>query len=107
VDENECSISEVIEIINTSTAQINQELIVELAPNPANNITYLSIRNIANHDFQVSLIDILGRTMRTYDQSTSTGADQFALNLENIVAGTYLIRLELDGQLAVRKLIVE
>ena len=107
VDENDCSISEVIEIINTSTSPIQQDLIVELAPNPASDITYLSISNITSREIEISLIDILGRTVRTYDQSTLIGVDQYALDLHNIVAGTYLIRLKLDSRVAVRKLIVE
>jgi len=106
-DANGCIIEQVISITSVSTSSISPDLILDLAPNPASNVTYLSIENQAYQEINISLIDILGRTVRTYETNSSLGSNKFPMDVSNIASGTYLIRVDMEGQVAVRKLIVK
>lgn len=105
-DDNGCFFTQMITIISTSTAQIDQNLIFSVYPNPAQGSTSLTLDANAAQDIQISLIDILGRTVREYSNSQRNG-DQYELNINNVVPGTYLIRVDIDGLTAIKKLIVQ
>ena len=106
-DANGCVIETTVVITSVSTSSIDHRLILDLAPNPTSDITYLSVNNLAHQEINISLIDILGRTIKTYENSSILGSNKIALDVSEIVSGTYLIRLDVDGQVAVRKLIIE
>ena len=105
-DANGCVIEQIVNIISVSVSPINHSLILDLAPNPASDITYLSVGSQTYQELNISLIDILGRTVRTYE-TNSSGSDKLPIDISNIPSGTYLIRLDMDNQVAIRKLIVE
>jgi len=106
-DANGCTIEQTITITSVSVASINHSLILDLAPNPATDITYLSVGIQTYQKINISLIDILGRTVRTYETKSSLGSNKFPIDISNIPSGTYLIRMDIDDQVAVRKIIVE
>jgi|GEM_PF-133836 len=105
-DANGCFIEEIIVISSVSISPIDHSLILDLAPNPASELTYLSIGTQAHQEINISLIDILGRTVKTYKTDSSLGM-HFPIDISNVPLGTYLIRLDVDDQVAVRKLIIE
>ena len=105
-DASGCTIFETFSIIATSVSQIDQDLIFALQPNPAHDVTSLTLDAANAQDIQIRLIDILGRTVRTYDANQANG-NQYEIQLNQIVPGTYLIRVDIDGRTAVKKLVVQ
>ena len=105
-DANGCTITQMISIISTSTASIDQSLIFSLYPNPAKGSTRLTLDTNTAQEVQISLVDILGRTVREYNKNVRNG-DQYEIDINNILPGTYLIRVDIDGLTAIKKLIVQ
>ena len=105
-DGNGCTVTQMISIISTSTIQLDQSLIFELYPNPAQGRTSLTLNSNTAQDVQISLADILGRTVRVFDTNLSNGT-QYDLDINDVVSGTYLIRVDMDGLTAIKKLIVQ
>ena len=105
-DGNGCTVTQMISIISTSTIQLDQSLIFELYPNPAQGRTSLTLNSNTAQDVQISLADILGRTVRVFDTNLSNGT-QYDLDINDVVSGTYLIRVDMNGLTAIKKLIVQ
>ena len=106
-DANGCEVAQMISILSTSIAQVNASLIFAVQPNPAQQSTTLLLDLTPTQTLNISIVDILGRTVRSYKEYSNTSQSSYELNLFDLAAGTYLVRVEMDGQLAVRKLVVQ
>jgi len=104
-DDNGCVVSELFSIITVSVGQIDQSLIFSLQPNPANGSTSLFLDANTAQDIQISLVDILGRTVRIFE--TNQINDEYELDINGVVPGTYLLQVDIDGRTAVKKLVVQ
>ncbi len=77
----------------------------ELYPNPANTTTTLDIRFSASTDVQLKVVNLLGQVLYT-SKENDLKERQFVFDLQDYAAGTYLITLETEEQIAVKKMIV-
>ena len=105
-DANGCTITQTFTIISTSVGQIDPDLIFSLTPNPAQGSTTLTLNSNVPRDIQLSLVDIIGRTVRVFDTSLGNGT-QHNLDINGLVPGTYLVRVDSEGYTAVKKLIIQ
>lgn len=76
-------------------------------PNPAS--TAVSIRVQLPYDAPASaaLLDLAGRLLRTWDLSASAGVQEQTFALEDIAAGSYLLRVQQGGLSAYRKVVIQ
>ena len=76
-------------------------------PNPANE--KISIKAIVSESkvIQVSLVDIVGKTLLTSEVRLSSGTNIKEIPLNNINKGVYILRIFSDGQTINRKVVVD
>ncbi len=75
----------------------------ELYPNPANNSTKVALSFTSKLKGVISLMDMTGKTIKTYNIE---GSDVLLdIELNSVTEGVYLIKLESQNQVGVRKLI--
>lgn len=79
-------------------------------PNPAKDFTYISFKLNKNSKVELTLFDFLGRKACKNIISEERGYGKYieSINLKDlhISAGSYLLRLEIDGKIKISKLIV-
>lgn len=73
-----------------------------LFPNPASGSTILRIPNLEG-EAQVQLLDLQGRIL----QSFAVGGDEVEIPLHGLPSGMYFVRLEVNGEIFSRRLVVE
>ncbi len=86
------------------TAFFNTSL--DLAPNPAHDLTRVMLDSPINTDAQISLIDVNGRLIIVNNVTVVQGQNSWELNLSNLSPGTYAVKLttrdtELSSQLTI------
>ncbi|MBP5535253.1 MAG: fibronectin type III domain-containing protein [Bacteroidales bacterium] len=78
---------------------------LSLYPNPAQGSTTVSVQGAAE-DLTLTLHDINGRTLATYQLPCAAGCEQ-QLTLDNLAPGTYFVRLKGSTTTQTRKLIIQ
>lgn len=63
-----------------------------LAPNPTKGLTYLYYTATERETMSVSVADINGKMVRTYKEDLQTGRNKVTIDLENHLAGTYIVK---------------
>ncbi len=106
-DANGCTVTEMISITSVAVSYINESLIFYIQPNPAQGSTQLLLDVQPTETIEISLVDILGRTVRNYNDVTQNSSNSYELNLDGLIPGTYLVRIEMEGQIAAKRLIVQ
>ena len=84
----------------SSVNNIN-EAAVDIYPNPA--ISSVNIRGIQGKA-QISLLDVLGRTVIA--ESFNQASGEFQMNVTGIKAGNYIIRITQEGQVITRSIAI-
>jgi hypothetical protein len=83
---------------------------VEVWPNPAADHVVVSVsgqRSAVGGQVSLKIYDLYGREVRTLvDEAKSPGDYTVGMDVSDLPAGVYLVRLQAGGQSAVRKLIV-
>ncbi|MBT8195483.1 MAG: PKD domain-containing protein [Bacteroidia bacterium] len=88
--------------------ELKDEYQVNLFPNPANGRTQLSFNLNSNADVKVSLEDLLGRQINVANEGAlSAGTHNFLFETRELSSGIYMVKLNIEGQIITRKLIVE
>jgi hypothetical protein len=71
---------------------------LQISPNPApGNIVGLSMNSGALGNVQVTLIDALGRTLRSWSFPKQNRGWQVSIDVGNIQPGNYFISVQTDG----------
>lgn len=84
---------------------ISSELII--SPNPAKDKVMISFSAMVSGEVSITLLNVQGRTMLLNKQQVTSGTNQVTLQLpDNIPSGTYMIRLESNGDQQYKKIIV-
>jgi len=85
-----------LEACGEAFSQINLKNNVSLFPNPTNGVFYLQVnqRKISFEDYELSLFDILGRKLSNHLQLEGILEENYwAINIQDIPSGAYIIRL--------------
>lgn len=82
---------------------------VNIFPNPAKGIVSFEVETATNAPFNVTITDITGRTVKTFDSvSASNKKSTLKWNTESMARGTYLVKIQTaDHQSIGKKLIIE
>jgi len=86
----------------SATLAVNQEneVFFSVFPNPVSN-GLLSIQSQSNTLKNISIYDVIGR--QVYQKSTTVNQ----INISNLKTGLYFVKVQQDGKVATKKLIVE
>jgi len=80
---------------------------IELYPNPADGIVNCQLSVVDFQRITVKIVDLFGREIGTMmDEVKSPGEYAVWMEVSNLPAGVYLVRLQVGGQDAVKKLVV-
>ncbi len=78
-----------------------------VAPNPAKDHVVISFTAIVSGEMNISLLNMQGRTMQNSKQQVTAGSTMITLQFpENITSGTYMARLEFNGEVMYKKIII-
>ena len=97
--------------INITDASGNANLIAQnlnmvLFPNPTKDVSNLGFNLIGTHEIQISISDILGRTIENiYSGNLGFGYHEMQINTSQLAKGTYLINLTIDGKEFTKKFV--
>lgn len=89
--------------VGTTDPAVVQTL--DIRPNPARDLVYLNLQLHTVADVRVEVLNLLGQVQQTYDAgSVLQLAHPF--DVARLAAGTYLIRVSIGADVAVRRLVV-
>ena len=74
-----------------------------LIPNPASNEIHITLQNSGTGDINVTLTDIIGRTVK---QAVYTGKTDIKIPLNDVNAGTYFVSVTTGNEHTAKKLVV-
>ena len=77
-----------------------------LAPNPTSNLVQLNLALTEAQDVRVEVLNALGQTLQTYDAGKVHQLNQ-SVDLHQYAAGTYLLRVVMGGETAVRRITLQ
>lgn len=99
LDASAVSIEEVV--INT-TADLS------IKPNPATDFANLNFELLKSADVQVTVFNLIGQEKIVIpNRNFNKGKNQIDINLDQLSSGTYFVRLDIDGNVVTRKLVVK
>jgi ELWxxDGT repeat protein len=78
---------------------------IELFPNPAGAVCNVLIDNAAYQKGSIQLCDMKGSVIK--QQQLTAGQRQAAIQLNNIAVGVYTVKVDIDGNIVNRKLVVQ
>jgi hypothetical protein len=80
--------------LSVSTGEVaNAPFSVAIVPNPVTDLARLNIESKEAATVQVSLVSLLGTTLQTREYQLVEGQNQLELNMRDLPAGTYVVRL--------------
>ena len=97
-----------VDNINISTIvgvpKIANNLNVDILPNPTNSKTTIHLNQVLDEDLEIELMGMNGQLL--YQSSLVAGASSMDLDLSNLPASMYLVRLRTSAVVEVRKIVV-
>lgn len=110
-DLNGCTVTDSIQVVIPASVGVQEDLAAEFDlrayPNPFSKETQVGFELTKPADVKITVLDLLGRTIRTYDMGKlSAGKHQQMLD-EFGTSGTYLVRTEIDGVMIYKQVIKE
>lgn len=76
-------------------------------PNPSNGQFTVSITNTGSKTVSISIVNILGETVYTFSDNNCPDSVNKQINLENIPAGIYFIKLDTGKDINTQKIIIQ
>ncbi len=83
----------------STSKQIQNRISLQIMPNPTTGLVYFETEKTPS---QISILDVLGRTVKQFNSINNNQID-----LTNLSKGLYLVRFEIEGQFVTKKVIVE
>lgn len=112
--DNVCAMAEaggtVVEVggLNTSVQDLEDlGLQFEVFPNPAGDYVNISLRNEVVREGVLSLYNVSGQTLIQQTVTINQFAQVLPLNVENMAAGFYFVKIQTNEGIAVKKIILE
>lgn len=106
-DENGCTVEEcytVAMIVNTNNPELEQ--LISILPNPTSGLVNVNFKLNSSRDVQIQWFDYIGRML--IDGSTEAVSEKsFTFDLSDMPSGVYLVRVRVDNDVLVKKVIVE
>lgn len=77
-----------------------------VTPNPTNGLLNLQLATQKSANVQIEVVNTIGQTVKTI-QAGNTSAVQTQIDLTEYAAGVYTIRVRMDNETAVRRIVVQ
>ncbi len=78
-----------------------------VAPNPIRDETNISLTTGATGNVNMVLLNVLGQTAKVIERAVlPAGEHDYTLDASGLASGTYYLRLEADGQVITKKLVI-
>ncbi len=103
-DQNGCSSSCTVNLFPTNTEIPANFAELKVFPNPASEQLFVQADLLENEVVKISLVNLIGQTVRV--ETTSGTTIRSTIQVTDLAAGTYLLRLETAGGTAIRKVVV-
>lgn len=84
----------------------DEVVIGELAPNPANDHSELSLYLPQNKDVGITIVNSIGQLMHEETVQKENGVQHLRFDTNNWRSGVYLMNIEVDGTLHTRRLVI-
>lgn len=80
--------------------------IASIYPNPVNDMAFVKIMTTKKQLISISLFDIQGKEINSSQEEVSKGEQQFQIQTKNLNNGVYFVKVAIDGNTIVKKLVV-
>ena len=86
----------------------NLELIdINIYPNPANNISFISFNNLTDGNVEIVLLDVLGRHVNcVYNGYLDSGEVSVGVDVSKLNRGVYFVKIIQGTNISTQKLVV-
>ncbi len=91
---------------NVSLNSITKDTFISLYPNPASNMTTITINGVDSKAY-ISIIDMHGRIIASVEKNPSSNKIMYMLDLGGFATGVYYIRVDTDNKIKTQKLIIQ
>ncbi len=98
---------DLIDAVNVSQENMVLNSKIVIFPNPASALVNVSIKEIDAEKVTITLFDAKGSLVRNFGEYNLIDNSTIPLELDQLVAGNYLLHLELDGRIVSKKLTVQ
>lgn len=85
----------------------NDGVAFSVFPNPTNGQFTVSITNTNSKTVSISVVNILGETVYSYSDNNCANTVSKQINLENITAGIYFIKIDTGKDVTTQKIIIQ
>ena len=103
-DQNGCTSECTIDLLPTSTEVPANFTEIKVFPNPASEQLFVKADLLESETIQISMVNLVGQTIWT-TTSIGTTIDQ-TIEVADLAAGTYFLRLETTNDTAIRKVVI-
>ena len=80
---------------------------VRVFPNPATDAAYLNINILNQGTVNMNIVNTLGQVVATNVYNVEVGENTLPMDVSNLAAGMYVVRLEIDGQVTSTKINIQ
>lgn len=99
-------------VVNTSSVTAVSEIEalgaeIRVFPNPVKDVLQLAIEAQRSGQLELSLLSVEGKLLRRQSNQIHTGFNRTQLNVSDLPAGMYLLRISTAGEVATQKIIVD
>lgn len=92
----------------TNVNEIENMVSISLYPNPTSDYTILDINSDISTEVTISVLDVSGKKVTEDNtKAIATGKQQIKLNLQNLPAGVYYVKVATDRGNITKKLLIE
>mgnify|MGYP002632928926 FL=1 len=105
---NEAVTTYVEDTTTTTTGLINKEELdfeIHIMPNPSSDFIVVQVDNLAQSDFEISLIDITGKLVKK--SRLKQGSTVSYLDIQTVYAGAYIVVVSSDKGYSTRNVLIE
>ncbi len=90
--------------LTTGVGENQLEEQISLFPTLSNGLVYVDLSAIKSNEVLISIFDISGKLVNTY---TTSRSNRHEVNLGHLQSGTYMLRIDADGQRISKKVMLE
>ena len=111
--ENDCGSGEfsdsllVVVINSVGIANLQEEISVNIVPNPSTGIFTVAVASSKNSIFDISIINQLGETIIKSETIDLSGSSNKSFEIDNVQAGIYFVIVQNNNSRIVKKLLIK
>jgi hypothetical protein len=91
----------------TSTRNLEGKMGITVQPNPTNGLTQIKINSQINGQFQMSVVDLLGKQVAQRQITITSGENNVEFDASLLANGLYLVQLQNENGFVSQKLVVQ